>query len=61
MKKETSSGISALGVLQIVFIVLKCVDLIDWPWTMVLIPSWISLGLTALAVVGVLIYHWLDR
>lgn len=38
-------GITALEALQIVFIVLKLCHVIDWSWWLVLIPSWISLGL----------------
>lgn len=38
-----SSGIGILGVLQIVFLVLKLTGLITWSWTVVLIPLWISL------------------
>lgn len=33
-----------LGVLQIVFLVLKLTGLITWSWLVVLIPLWISLG-----------------
>ena len=39
----SSSGIGILGVLQIVFLVLKLTGLITWSWTVVLIPLWISL------------------
>ena len=42
---SSSGGIGILGVLQIVFIVLKCLNVIDWPWSKVLIPFWIWLGL----------------
>lgn len=40
---SSSSGIGILGVLQIVFLVLKLTGLITWSWTVVLIPLWISL------------------
>lgn len=46
---SSGSGIGILGVLQIIFIVLKCLDLITWPWKVVLIPLWIDLGIIALA------------
>lgn len=39
-----SHGVSALGVAQIVFIILKLVGVIDWSWWAVLIPMWISIG-----------------
>ena len=53
----SSSGIGILGVLQIVFIVLKCLKLITWPWKTVLIPTWISLGLFVLAVILIVAYE----
>lgn len=40
---SSSSEIGILGVLQIVFLVLKLTGLITWSWTVVLIPLWISL------------------
>ena len=40
---SSSSGIGILGVLQIVFLVLKLTGLITWSWAVVLIPLWISL------------------
>lgn len=40
---SSSSGIGILGVLQIVFLVLKLTGLITWSWTVVLIPLWINL------------------
>ena len=52
----SSGGIGILGVLQIVFIVLKCVGVIDLGWEYVLIPLWIWLGIAALIV----ILSWLD-
>ena len=44
-KHRSNSGLSITDVLQIVFIVLKCLGLIDWSWWVVLIPLWINLGL----------------
>ena len=41
---SSSSGMRILGVLQIVFLVLKLTGLITWSWPVVLIPLWISLG-----------------
>ena len=54
---NSSGGVGTLGVLQIIFIVLKCFNLIDWTWTKVFIPSYIWLGLVIL---GVLIMMFLD-
>jgi len=45
--KTTTTGVSLLGVLQIIFIVLKVCGLIDWSWWMVFIPVWIDLGIIA--------------
>lgn len=42
---------SLLGVLLVVFIILKVTALIAWPWVVVLIPLWIGLGLFVLALV----------
>ena len=61
MNNKSSSGMSALGVLQIIFIVLKCVDVIDWSWWTVFIPFWINLALIAIAVAVLLICDLRDR
>lgn len=42
---NSSSGIGILGVLQIIFIVLKLVGLIDWSWLQVFIPGIIEIVL----------------
>lgn len=34
------------SVLQVIFIVLKVLELIDWTWWEVFIPSYIGIGLT---------------
>ena len=41
----TTGGITAIDVLQIVFIVLKLCGVIKWSWWLVLMPLWISLGI----------------
>lgn len=50
-KQSASGGCSALTVVQIVFIILKLVGVITWPWKYVLIPLWIDLGLATLVLV----------
>ena len=40
MNNTTSGGIGALGLLGIVFIVLKLQGVIDWSWWWVLVPFW---------------------
>lgn len=42
---SSSSGIGFVGLLAIVFIVLKLIGQIDWPWVWVLSPIWISFTL----------------
>lgn len=40
----------------IVFIILKCVGVIDWSWGLVLLPLWIDLGLyTILIIIKIII------
>lgn len=57
-KNSSSGGMGFLGVLQIVFIVLKLCKVITWSWWAVLIPLWIEL----VVVVGVLIFiAWLKK
>lgn len=46
------SGIGFFGVLQVAFIVLKIIGMIDWPWGLVFIPIYIELGLTAIVIGG---------
>ena len=48
-------GIGILGVLLIVFIVLKLVGVIDWSWALVLMPLWIGLGLLGFGLLVILI------
>lgn len=51
----SGGGITILGVLQIVFIVLKLCKVIDWSWWLVLIPLWIELIISVICI-GILIY-----
>lgn len=44
---NSGGGVGIATVVQIVFIILKLVGVIDWSWGIVLIPLWIELGLTA--------------
>lgn len=46
---STSGGMGFLSVLQLIFIVLKLVNAVDWSWKVVLIPTWCNLGLAAVA------------
>lgn len=62
---SSSSGIGILGVLQIVFLVLKLTGLITWSWAVVLIPLWISLGILVIFLICVFVvalhYKWKNR
>jgi len=49
-KKATTTGMSFLGVLQIVLIILKAFGLIDWSWWLVFFPMWIDLAIIALII-----------
>ena len=42
---KSGSGIGFAGVLTIVFVILKLVGVINWPWIWVLSPIWISIGI----------------
>ncbi len=43
MSDNSKGGITAVGLLQICFIVLKLLNLITWSWIWVLAPLWIEL------------------
>lgn len=51
MSENNGSGIGFLGVLQIIFIVLKLCNVLQWSWWMVFIPAYISAGLTIILIV----------
>lgn len=56
---SANSGISLLGVLTIVFIVLKLTHVITWTWWWVLAPLWIPfLILTVLLAMAFIIYAY---
>ncbi len=44
-KHPPRNGVGLLTVLQIIFIVLKCLNLISWSWAMVFIPFYIGFGI----------------
>ena len=52
---NNQTGMGILGVLQLIFLVLKLTGLITWSWLVVLIPFWISLGTLAIFLICVLI------
>ena len=57
-QQTTTGGVSTLGVVQIVFIILKLVGVIEWSWWLVFIPLYISIGFVVLSlIVGLLIIN----
>ena len=48
--KSNYTGLGILDVVQIIFIILKLIGVITWPWHIVLIPLWIILGATAIII-----------
>lgn len=56
VSSSSSSGIGFVGLLTIVFIVLKLLGKITWSWWWVLSPLWISAGLVFLVLLGILIW-----
>ena len=55
---STSKGIGFVGLLQIVFIVLKLCGVIDWKWVWVLAPAWIDLGLGVILLIAFAFVTW---
>lgn len=53
-----NTGVGILGVLLIIFIVLKLVGVVTWSWWIVLIPLWIEIGLL---IIVILVILWLDK
>lgn len=53
--KTNKSGIGFCGLLTIVFITLKLLGKINWPWVWVLAPLWISALLVILLVAVIVI------
>ena len=54
---RNNTGVSFLGILQIVFIALKVTNVIDWSWWQVFIPLWINLSLAFIIITIVLIAY----
>ena len=56
-KYVTGGGVGFLGLLQIVFIVLKLIGKIDWSWPKVLIPLWIELGIVGVFIIVIAVLY----
>jgi len=52
----SSGGVSFLGLLTIVFITLKLIKIISWPWLWVLAPFWMPVAiLIAIVLIAILL------
>lgn len=56
MNTNNTTGIGILDVILVIFIILKLVGVITWPWWVVLIPLWVSLVLIAIVIIIFIIY-----
>ena len=54
-------GLNILGVVEIVFIILKLLGIINWSWWIVLIPLWIDLGITLLVILIIIVAIIMDN
>ena len=54
-------GLNILGVVEIVFIILKLLGIINWSWWIVLIPLWIDLGVTLLVILVIIVAIIIDN
>ena len=55
MKVENthSNGIGFLGLLTIVFIILKLCKVINWSWWLVLLPLWLPILVIVVVIIGI--------
>ena len=51
MKTEFNNHVGSIDLLQLLFIALKLMNYIDWPWWQVLMPIWISIIIVVLIIV----------
>lgn len=58
---SAGGGISFIGLLTIVFIVLKLCDVIAWSWWWVLSPIWIPFGVALVLIALVFIVKVLSK
>ena len=55
-KTTVNGGIGFTGLLQVAFIVLKLIGVINWSWVWVLSPTWISIILVVLVIIIAVIF-----
>lgn len=58
--KSSGGGMGLLGVLQVIFIVLKLIGTITWSWWAVFIPAYIWIALVVLLVILLVIDELCD-
>ncbi len=56
-KTTVNGGIGFTGLLQVAFIVLKLMGIINWSWVWVLSPTWIDIILVILAIIVFIILN----
>lgn len=56
-ERATNGGMGLCGVLTTIFVVLKLVGVIDWPWVWVLSPLWIGF-LAGCLIIAIIIAIW---
>lgn len=54
-KTTVNGGVGFTGLLQVVFITLKLMGIINWSWLWVLSPAWISIAIYVLLFIVVAI------
>ena len=60
--EATNTGVGVVGVIQIVFLILKLCKVIDWSWWLVMLPTLFEIGcFVVVMIIGVVYYIWLDR
>ena len=60
----SSGGISTLGLLGVVFVVLKLLGYIDWSWWWVTLPFWCGMALVILFIIVIEVidyYYYIDK
>lgn len=57
MTNNSRRNYNGLDTIQIVLVILKIFNLIDWPWWKVAIPTYIAIGLAILYLIIDLIYE----
>lgn len=52
----SSGGMSFVGVLTLIFVVLKLIGVINWSWVAVLSPLWIALIIDIVILIAVYVF-----